>query len=91
MLVYIRFYIFCVRNSTDELLVAVTLASKEEFAECKIEAHLGNLKTVIAITYHPHKKKKGNGGLVNSNNEETVLLSKFKLLLKHEKREMDNY
>lgn len=44
-----------------------------------------------AENYHPHRKKKIHSGLVNSNKEETVLLSEFKQLLKQIKKEIDNY
>lgn len=44
-----------------------------------------------AANYPPHQKKKGHSGLIISKDEETVLLSEIKQILKHVKKEMHNY
>lgn len=50
-----------------------------------------NSDSYCAENYHPHENKKGQSGLVNSNNGGIVILSKFKQRLKNARKEMDNY
>lgn len=73
MPVIMRIGMLCKRKSTDELLVIVTLALKNEYAECKKEVYLEDLETeiviVLSVLRPPTPKGKGLRRLVNGKNE----------------------